>query len=185
MNYISEFYSKLGINTSSSAPTTGSNDAKLKYLFPDGVPTTASECAKYITTVKVPMTSKTGTKFEKNIQVHKSLASDVEKVFEQAQTAGFKIYDASGYSFRYMNNGSSGKLSHHSYGCAIDINVNENYSHRGSTIYAGSFWNPSTSEFSIPRNGALVKAFESIGWKWGGNWSGNYQDYMHFSYTGN
>ena len=188
MNYINQFYSKLGIDTtisSASAPTTGNKEAKLKYLFPDGVPTTASECAKYITTVKVPMTSKTGVTFEKNIQVHKNLASDVKKVFEQAQAGGFKIYDASGYSFRYMNNGSSGKLSHHSYGCAIDINVNENYSHRGSTIYAGSFWNPSTSEFSIPRNGALVKAFESIGWKWGGNWSGNYQDYMHFSYTGN
>ena len=111
---------------------------------------------------------------------------DVQDVFKAAQDGGFKIYEAAGYSFRGMNNGSgSGNLSHHSYGIAIDINVTENYSHRGNTVYAGSFWNPASSEYSIPRDGILVKAFEAKGWEWGGNWSGNYQDYMHFSFTGN
>jgi hypothetical protein len=30
---------------------------------------------------------------------------------------------------------------------------------------------------------AVVAAFASIGWGWGGNWSGT-QDYMHFSANG-
>lgn len=189
LTYIYNFYSAAGIDISTSSggssnQMTGSVGSKLRALFPTGIPTTKEQCEKYIATISVPLTTKDGEKTAGNLSIHKDLASDVQKVFEIAQKNGFKIYQAGGYSYRVMNNGGSGNLSHHSYGVAIDINVNENYSHRGSTIYAGSFWNPLKSEFSIPRDGILVKAFESIGWSWGGNWSGNYQDYMHFSYTG-
>ena len=31
--------------------------------------------------------------------------------------------------------------------------------------------------------GVLVRAFESVGWKWGGRWSGS-PDYQHFSTNG-
>lgn len=184
LNYINNFYAAAGIYLGSNAPTSGNSSEKLKYLFPKGIPTTQVECSQYMTTVSVPLTSKSGTKITGKITVHKSLAADVQSIFKTAQDGGFKIYEASGYDYRIMNNGTS-NLSHHSYGAAIDINVRENYSHRGSKIYAGEFWNPSISEYSIPKNGVLVKAFEAKGWKWGGNWSGNYQDYMHFSYTGN
>lgn len=170
--------------STSGAPVEGSVSEKLNYLFPNGIPTTQGECSSYIVTVPIALTSKSGEKKTGYISVHQSLAADVQRVFQKAQDEGFKIYEAAGYSYRVMNNGGSGNLSHHSYGVAIDINVNENYSRKGTTIYAGSFWNPAKSEFSIPADGVLVKAFESIGWKWGGNWSGNYQDYMHFSYTG-
>jgi hypothetical protein len=30
----------------------------------------------------------------------------------------------------------------------------------------------------------VVRAFESIGWGWGGYWSGSVQDLQHFSYNG-
>jgi hypothetical protein len=30
----------------------------------------------------------------------------------------------------------------------------------------------------------VVRAFASIGWGWGGGWSGSTKDYMHFSATG-
>jgi hypothetical protein len=30
----------------------------------------------------------------------------------------------------------------------------------------------------------VVAAFRSIGWGWGGGWSGNTKDYMHFSIDG-
>jgi len=32
--------------------------------------------------------------------------------------------------------------------------------------------------------GAVVGAFRSIGWGWGGSWAGSTKDYMHFSATG-
>ena len=31
---------------------------------------------------------------------------------------------------------------------------------------------------------AVVRAFASIGWGWGGAWAGDTKDYMHFSSTG-
>jgi hypothetical protein len=31
---------------------------------------------------------------------------------------------------------------------------------------------------------AVVRAFASIGWGWGGAWTGDTKDYMHFSTTG-
>jgi D-alanyl-D-alanine carboxypeptidase len=31
---------------------------------------------------------------------------------------------------------------------------------------------------------AVVKAFRSIGWGWGGGWAGATKDYMHFSASG-
>ena len=31
---------------------------------------------------------------------------------------------------------------------------------------------------------AVVAAFPSIGWGWGGSWSGDTKDYMHFSWNG-
>ncbi len=162
----------------------GTSAQKLKFLFPGGTPKTESGLKKYMATVDMPLTTKSGNKTTGKLTIHKQLVADVQDVFRTAQAGGFKIYEAAGYCFRRMNNGGSGNLSHHSYGVAIDINVRENYSHRGSTVYAGSFWNPSKSPYSIPRNGVLVKAFKAKGWKWGGNWSGNYQDYMHFSFTG-
>lgn len=182
--WLKELKSRATSGSSSSVNINGSSDQKLKELFPSGVPNSSNQMSQYLETVKVAITTKSGVKTTKSITVHKSIAKDVQDIFKEAQNGGFKIYDATGYSWREMNNGGSGSRSHHSYGVAIDINTNENYSHRGSTIYAGSFWDPSRSEFSIPKNGVLVKAFKKRGWSWGGNWSGNYQDYMHFSFTG-
>ena len=31
---------------------------------------------------------------------------------------------------------------------------------------------------------AVIAAFASIGWGWGGSWSGDTKDYMHFSASG-
>jgi len=31
---------------------------------------------------------------------------------------------------------------------------------------------------------AVVRAFASIGWQWGGAWAGSTKDYMHFSWNG-
>ena len=32
---------------------------------------------------------------------------------------------------------------------------------------------------------AVLAAFRSVGWGWGGSWFGSTKDYMHFSSTGN
>ena len=80
----------------------------------------------------------------------------------------------------------SGHWSNHAYGLAIDLNPREN-----PYVGCGMSHDPSTKRFmdrTPVRPGmvtpAVVAAFRSIGWGWGGSWSGSTKDYMHFSYNG-
>ena len=80
----------------------------------------------------------------------------------------------------------SGNWSNHAYGLAVDINPVENpYVGCGAVHDARS--RPYVDR-TPPRKGmvtpVVVRAFRSIGWGWGGDWSGNTKDYMHFSVTG-
>jgi hypothetical protein len=80
----------------------------------------------------------------------------------------------------------SGNWSNHAYGHAIDINPIEN-----PYIGCGRLHDPRMKPYvdrSQMRKGmitpAVVRAFASIGWGWGGDWTGDTKDYMHFSTTG-
>ena len=79
-------------------------------------------------------------------------------------------------------------FSQHSYGWAIDINPIQN----PYVTFDGYVRNKNARPFrnrSLRRPGMIhpddrvVRAFASIGWKWGGYWAGD-KDYMHFSLTG-
>jgi len=80
----------------------------------------------------------------------------------------------------------SGSWSNHAYGNAVDLNPVEN-----PYVGCGSVHDPDSAPFvnrSRLRKGmvtpAVVRAFRSIGWGWGGDWTGDTKDYMHFSTTG-
>ena len=80
----------------------------------------------------------------------------------------------------------TGHWSNHAYGLAVDLNPVENpYVGCGATRERTS--RPYLDRTRI-RPGmvtpAVVKAFASIGWGWGGSWSGSTKDYMHFSFNG-
>jgi hypothetical protein len=80
----------------------------------------------------------------------------------------------------------TGHWSEHAYGEAVDINPVENpYVGCGMTRSAAS--RPYLDRSRL-RPGmvtpAVVDAFRSVGWGWGGSWSGSTKDYMHFSATG-
>ncbi|HEY7345611.1 MAG TPA: M15 family metallopeptidase [Gaiella sp.] len=81
---------------------------------------------------------------------------------------------------------ANGSWSNHAYGRAIDVNPVENpYVGCGRTRNAASARYLDRSRL---RKGmvtpAVVAAFRSIGWGWGGSWAGKTKDYMHFSTTG-
>ena len=81
---------------------------------------------------------------------------------------------------------ASGRWSNHAYGRAIDLNPRENpYVGCGRTRDRAS---ARYTDRSRLRKGmvtpAVVRAFRSIGWGWGGDWSGQTKDYMHFSANG-
>jgi D-alanyl-D-alanine carboxypeptidase len=80
----------------------------------------------------------------------------------------------------------SGNWSNHAYGHAVDLNPMEN-----PYVGCGAVYDPRSRQYvdrSRLRKGMVtpevVRAFRSIGWGWGGDWTGATKDYMHFSTTG-
>jgi hypothetical protein len=81
----------------------------------------------------------------------------------------------------------SSSWSEHAYGRAIDVNPVQNPSVEGgvaSPAAGQSYVNRSKHKRGmIHAGGAVVRAFASVGWGWGGSWSSP-KDYQHFSSTG-
>ena len=80
----------------------------------------------------------------------------------------------------------TGSWSEHAYGEAVDVNPMENpYVGCGMTRDKKAL---SYLDRSRVRRGmatpAVVAAFRSVGWGWGGSWAGSTKDYMHFSASG-
>jgi D-alanyl-D-alanine carboxypeptidase len=80
----------------------------------------------------------------------------------------------------------TGNWSQHAFGLAVDLNPIENpYTGCGRTRERASV--PYLNRSKVRRGmvtPAVVRAFRSIGWGWGGSWAGSTKDYMHFSSTG-
>lgn len=93
--------------------------------------------------------------------------------------------NTSAFNGRYVS--GTTRWSMHAYGLAIDINPVEN------PYVSGSHVSPEAGRKYVDRSrrakgmihdgDVVTRAFRSIGWKWGGDWSGT-KDYQHFSSTG-
>jgi D-alanyl-D-alanine carboxypeptidase len=136
--------------------------------------------------------------------VHADVAREVLSVFRRLYSAGFPIrrmvpvdaYGASDFRSIEADNTSAfncryvegtTRWSEHAYGRAIDVNPIENpyvsggrTSHRASVPYLNRSRRRPGMAFE---GGALVRAFDAIGWGWGGRWS-SVKDYQHFSASG-
>ncbi|MGC9974057.1 MAG: M15 family metallopeptidase [Gaiellaceae bacterium] len=137
--------------------------------------------------------------------VNHSVATKVVGVFRELYRAGFPIWrmrlvDAYGGSdFRSIEADNTSAFncraatgstswSNHAYGLAIDVNPIENPYVTASGSVAHPASRPYVNRSRIRRGmaypgGVLVSAFHSIGWGWGGYWSGD-RDYQHFSANG-
>ena len=139
------------------------------------------------------------------IVVHRDVAEKVLAVFRRLYGARFPIrrmipvdaYGASDFRSIEADNTSAfncrtvdgtSRWSEHAYGRAIDLNPIENpyvgssgtTSHRASTPYLRR--SPYRPGMAV-EGGTVVRAFDAIGWGWGGRWSGP-KDYQHFSASG-
>ena len=138
--------------------------------------------------------------------VHKQVASDVVDVLRVLYRERFPIRrmrlvdDYRGSDARSMRHDntsafncrevsdSPGTWSQHSYGRALDVNPVENpyvdadgdVQPRAGEPYADR---SRRARGMIRPGGAVVRAFASIGWEWGGSWVGS-KDYQHFSENG-
>jgi hypothetical protein len=94
--------------------------------------------------------------------------------------------NTSAFNCRNVTGGSGWSM--HAYGLAIDINPIENpyvYAN-GTTAHTASkpyLDRRNVREGMAVPHGTLVRAFDAIGWGWGGRWPGP-TDYQHFSANG-
>ena len=136
--------------------------------------------------------------------VHDDVAQPMVTVLRRLYDAGFRIrrmrlvdaYGASDFRSIEADNTSAfncrtvegtSRWSEHAYGRAIDVNPIENpYVSGGQTSHPASvpYLDRSRRRPGMAyEGGALVTAFRSIGWGWGGDWGG-IKDYQHFSASG-
>jgi hypothetical protein len=94
--------------------------------------------------------------------------------------------DTSGYNGRWVY-GAQGVWSQHAYGHAIDINPLQNpyvWDHHVAPPEGKVYLDRSLQAMGMIHSGdAAVRAFQAVGWIWGGTWASS-KDYMHFSPTG-
>lgn len=155
-------------------------EERMAYLFPNGTPASASAMSPYLTTISVPIVNENGTHTTMNLTVHQKLADEIQQVFAEMEAIGFpiKASQTAGYNWRSMV--SSGSVSHHSYGVAIDVNWNDNPYISNSLTVGNSSYQPYINRFSVTPE--VIQIWKNHGFYWGGDWNSS-KDYMHFSYT--
>ena len=155
--------------------------------------------------VRVRHWNDSGRVVDGELIVHRDHAEAVAGVFEVLFDAGFPIArmslideyggsddasmadnNTSGFNCRGVA-GGSGRWSEHAYGTAIDVNplVNPYVTERGVDPPGGEAYvdrDPSVAGLIVSGD-VVVEAFATIGWEWGGDWSGS-KDYQHFSAGG-
>jgi hypothetical protein len=102
--------------------------------------------------------------------------------YRGSDDASMAADNTSGFNCRFV--GGTSRWSMHAYGEAIDVNPVENPYVQGSRV------SPAAGRAFLDRSpyrpgmavvdGVLVRAFASVGWKWGAPFG----DYQHFSTTG-
>jgi D-alanyl-D-alanine carboxypeptidase len=146
-----------------------------------------------------------GRVHEGRLVVHRDVAREVVDVLRRLYVARFPIrrmvpvdaYGASDYRSIEADNTSAFNCrvvdgtthwSEHAYGRAIDLNPIENpyVTASGTTSHAASRPYLRRAPYRpgmAVEGGAAVRAFDAVGWGWGGRWSGA-RDYQHFSASG-
>ncbi len=144
--------------------------------------TSAADAANYMVNITVPiwkLNASTGQKYSSSasITVHKLVAKEVKAIFDYIYNSPEKFPIKAVGGSRYSDS------LRHSWGCAIDINPEENYYINYKTgQQVGSFcYKNGSSPYCITPNGSVVKAFATYGWGWGGQGWSTAADYMHFS----
>ncbi|MBX9619535.1 MAG: M15 family metallopeptidase [Hyphomicrobiales bacterium] len=108
----------------------------------------------------------------RSIRIHKRCAESLTRVLDAVWTAFDKNQKAieiagmhligGGYVWRAMR--GSSRLSMHAYGCAVDFDPDRN-----------GLGDPTPA-----MDKRVVEAFKAEGWNWGGDWSPQRRDGMHF-----
>src|SRR5437763_3128609 len=157
-------------------------------------------------TVRVSYVGFDGRAHTGALVVNRVVVADTERVFARLYADRFPIHrmepvaryggsdmrsmaadNTSGFNCRYAVAPGPKRWSVHAYGEAIDVNTVENPYLEGGKVLppaGGAFVDRSRHRRGMAvAGGVLVRAFASVGWLWGGRWTGS-PDWQHFSKTG-
>jgi hypothetical protein len=157
-------------------------------------------------TVRVSYVGFDGRAHAGSLVVNRRVTADVASVFRRLYAARFPIRrmtpiaayggsdtrsmaadNTSAFNCRYAVAPGAKRWSVHAYGEAIDVNTIENPYLEGGRVLppAGRAYTNRTNarRGMAVAGGALVRAFASVAWLWGGRWSAS-PDWQHFSRTG-
>jgi hypothetical protein len=177
-------------------------EAELGRSWRPGCPVGPSE----LRTVHVSFVGFDGRAHTGALVVNRSVAADVRVIFARLYATRFPIHrmqpvaryggsddrsmaadNTSAFNCRYAVAPGAKRWSVHAYGEAIDVNTVENPYVEGGRVL------PPAGKPYLDRSryrkgmavagGVLVRAFASVGWLWGGRWTGS-PDWQHFSRTG-
>ena len=127
---------------------------------------------------------------------HRDLEIEIREIFAEILAARFPIFQMvptvqfdwsddvsmeqnNSSAFNYRLKVGKPELSLHATGHAIDINPRQNPYIKGDLVLPpGALYEPEKPG-TITEDGAVVRAFESRGWIWGGRWQ-HIGDFHHF-----
>jgi hypothetical protein len=118
--------------------------------------------------------------------VRHALPDQADEAYKGSDYASIDVDNTSAFNCRPAT--GSTNWSNHAYGQAVDVNPRENpyVTAGGGTAHqnAKKFTKrPMKGKGVINPGDKVVKAFASVGWGWGGSWSGT-KDLQHFSSNG-
>ena len=183
----------------SIAPVTA---AELRASWRPGCPVGPAE----LRTLRVSYVGFDGRAHTGELVVNRAVTTDVTKVFHRLYALRFPVRrmvpvaryggsdersmaadNTSAFNCRYAVAPGPKRWSVHAYGEAIDINTVENPYLEGGRVLppAGRAFVDRTRRRPgmAVAGGAVVRAFASVGWLWGGRWTGS-PDWQHFSKSG-
>ena len=125
-----------------------------------------------------------------SIRIHHAIVNQLSSVEETIRTASRTNTDVRQWmqnirsitTWNWRNIAGSGNRSFHAYGIAVDIlprNSNQEMYWQWTSQRNAQWWNVPYSRRHHPP-AAVIRAFESYGFVWGGKWT--YYDTIHFEY---
>lgn len=149
--------------------------------------TSPGDAANHIVEVTVPIWKmrSNGEKYASTayLQVHYLVADEIRLIFDEI------FNDPERFPINAIGGARYTDALRHSWGCAIDINPNENYylhyasgQKTGTCCWENAHLYPNIdSRYCITPDSSVVRAFAKYGWGWGGQGWSSGADYMHFS----
>ncbi len=186
--------------TASHATVSPVTPTELRHTYRAGCPVPPAQ----LRTIRLTYWGFDNRPHEGALIIRDRVATDVVTVFRRLYIARFPIRrmrlmsayrgsddasmaadNTSAFNCRFVK--GTRRWSMHAYGEAIDVNTIENPYVQGSRVLPPSgrrYLDRSNSRPGMAvEGGVLVRAFDAVGWHWGGRWTSS-KDYQHFSTTG-